>query len=116
MFYHAGLAELGAEIKAHNRALVEAQTFGHLAPKRQEKYYGSMIFCSSDYGKQFIVKNSFETLKDNPWSFGDFNDWFDEWLAKNGNPTGIFRFEGYYQMHKNGNFRMSGTMTEIPLP
>jgi hypothetical protein len=114
-FTHARLAKLDAENEALQRAIVEAQTFGHLAPNAQQRYQGTMIFCHSEYGKNFIIQDNFEGLEDNPWSFNDLNDWIDTWLANHDYQCGVYKFTGYYQKFKNGNYRLVGDVKSVSL-
>jgi hypothetical protein len=102
------------EVDAHNRLLVQAATFGHLAPEPQRTYPGYIVFAYSEYGDVTPVKVDFDGLPDSPWFYGDMMDFLDTQVLDI--PSGkVLRFDGRYTKFKNGGCRFSGKVREINL-
>lgn len=97
-----------APIMAHNRAIVEAQTWGHLAPACGRAYAGSIVFAVGEYGDTIPVKVVFPDLPDSPWFFDDMSGFIQETEA-----VGVYRFNGTYTKYKNGSYRFRGKVRAI---
>lgn len=66
---------------AHTKQKVMAETFGHLAPKKQNTYKGKVLFCVSAFNNQNIelIDFSFDNdLESSPWLFDAINDFLFE--------------------------------------
>jgi len=109
-----GYNEAFAPIEQHNKAVVMINTWGHLAPKRQKKHKGFVLFTCTAYGQTYNIDNEFETVEDSPFFFEDMENYIHNYsneLPKNS--YGIFKFEGHYIKFKNGNGRFTGKVTKI---
>lgn len=111
-----GYEEIMQEYEHHAYNLVTAATFGHLAPKAREIYHGTMLFTFTEWGNMELISSDFKGLKSNPWSFEDMNDYvgqqYDKGKLVEGN---VYRFNGYYQKFKNGNYRFVGKLKTLRL-
>lgn len=127
-----GLADVHASIDAHNRDIVEAETWGHLGPIPGKLYRGSVTFACGSYAGstaflsiEFVADDGTQ-LDDNPWSFEDITRYIVDWQCEeaNGyrnrqkiaNPVKtdgkVFTFTGSYTRFKNDNCRIIGTFRE----
>lgn len=108
------LAEVFAPAEAVYRAQVMADTWGHLAPKPQHKYQGTVLFSRSEYGNELgLIRVTFPDLDDSPWFFQALNEHFFQ-LAKDKLQSGeVAEWSGTYMAFKNGNYRFSGTVRKI---
>jgi len=104
------LASALAPIEAHNRNIVMAATFGHLAPKRGTTYPGSILFTQTEYGQLVPIRSKFEGLPDSPWFFEHLHDFVGEKATEAGQ---VYRFEGDYVTFKNGSHRFRGKITKV---
>lgn len=115
------LADVWAETIAQQMAIVEAQTFGHLAPELQRCYSGWILFAWSVYSGDgvIVVDEHFEGLMNSPWFYQDVNDFLDSRCPQYPRkPTklkqgGVYRFEGTYTKFKTGGYRFSGKITTV---
>jgi hypothetical protein len=104
------MADAFAPIEAKYYNEVMANTFGHLAPEPNTKHNVSILFCWGDYGDIIPIKMESTTLEDSPW----FYDHMQTFIEDNAKEQGrVYRFEGTYQMFKNGNCRFSGKTTVV---
>lgn len=102
------MAHAFASIEAAQREQVFASTWGHLAPKQNKKYRGTLV-CSRDAfhgGRLVILKCDFAGLSSSPWSYDFFHDWANEHAA-DGTVT---VFTGCFC-----NYKMIGTIQHIKL-
>lgn len=102
------LADAFAEPEARYRAQVEADTFGHLAPKPRRAYNGFILFAFGCFGDHQIIEAEFDDLDSSPWFFDDINDFVDRYITKQGKRGTIYNFKGTYFKFKNGSYRLSG--------
>lgn len=98
-----GLAEIFADVEARNRDIVEAETWGHLAPEQQRTYPGTVVFAVSEYGDNVPVFVRFDDLPDSPWLFEGLNRWIGDQVLPPGShqralEPGVYRFTGTYAM------------------
>src|ERR1700741_2081802 len=92
------ISEAFAPVEAHYRAEIFAETWGHLAPRKNKLYRGSIIFAVGIYGDDAlnptVLKSSFEGLEDSPWFF----EAQAEFLAGLDFEEGcVYRFEGTFR-------------------
>lgn len=94
------LAHIGAQIEEDNRAVVLAQTFGHLAPQQDSVYSGYIVLAHSGYGDgSVIIEAEFGDLPDSPW----FYDGMNEFILDHADELGqerfgrVFRWTGTYE-------------------
>lgn len=100
----------------YQNAEMQAQTFGHLAPKPQTEYKGFILFTLTAFGDTCIIGFIFEGLEASPWFNTDILDYIGNYtddLPEN-KDYGVYRFEGTYKKFKNGNHKFKGKVTEIP--
>lgn len=129
-----GLADVFASIDAHNRDIVESQTWGHLAPEPGKVYQGTIVFACAAYAGDiaylsidFKLKDG-TPLLDNPWSFEDLTDYVCEWVCdcangwrdrkpfpKRETDGKVFRFTGTYTRYKNNTRRITGSFQELTI-
>jgi hypothetical protein len=107
------LASVAASIDAHNRRIVEHQTWGHLAPKPQTIYPGFILFTHGCYGDITVIQSEFEGLDDSPWYYRALHDYVGDFIVPPRQNTtkmagGIWRFDGTCRMFKNGRIKFSG--------
>lgn len=98
-------AEAFAPAEAANKARVMGATWGHLAPKTQTKYAGTILFAHGEYGDLVPLRTAFEGLPDSPWFFSDMQDWIAQQRTEAGQ---VYFFRGTYQKFKTGGFRFVG--------
>jgi hypothetical protein len=111
------LQEAFEPIEEMNRAVVMADTWGHLAPKPNTKYPGFIVFCHSEYGDITPIRVDFPNLPDSPWFFDDLIDFISNRVCSRGTvhlPEGeVYLFTGTYTKFQNGNYRFSGKIKKI---
>ena len=60
-------------ITAHNRAEVQYETFGHLAPKKHKKYHGHILFAVGCFSEGQLnpmpIECEFKDLDSSPWFY-----------------------------------------------
>ncbi len=100
------IADAFAPYESFTRAKVEAQTFGHLAPKPKQPYKLTILFCNSEYRYTIPIRVETENLPDSPWFYEDMQGFIDEQAQEVGR---VYRFEGTYRKFKNGNCKFTGT-------
>jgi len=96
------------------RAEVLGATFGHLAPRPQEKYSGEIVFTHAEYGDSVVIRSTIE-IDDSPWFYEDLHDFVAQdricrVKIENGS---VYRFVGTYTKFKNGNCRFSGKVEKV---
>lgn len=109
------MAEVFAPVEAHYRQQVLKETWGHLAPKRNKKYRGFIVFAIGCYGSDYlnptVLSCELEGLSDSPWFF----DALMEWLSSHQHCSSIgededkdckfkighvYRFNGYFRNYE----------------
>ena len=104
------LAEAFAPAENKYRNQVLANTWGHLAPKPQNKYEGYILFTLGAYGDITVIDCEFKDLDDSPW----FYDHMYDFVCNNSQErASTYLFEGTYTMFKNGKCRFSGKILEV---
>ena len=86
------------------------ETFGHLRAKPGEVFHGSFIFAHDMDGMDCLLSFDFpDELNDSPWLHEDITDYMSKITERHGNKRGtIYRFEGRYEVKKNGQRRFVG--------
>ena len=101
-----GFAEAFAPVMELNRAIVARNTWGHLAPEPQKKYYGWVIVAMGIGGNNIIFDYEFDGLPDSPWFAEDLDKFaFGETASKF---AGLYQWSGWYKKFRNGNFHFGG--------
>lgn len=72
---------------------VQEDTFGHLKPKKNQKYNGWMLWAYSVYGDIVLIDAAFNGLGDSPWLFQAMQDFIGENIPE----TGVFRWKGVFE-------------------
>lgn len=84
---------------------VMGMTWGHLAPKKNKKYYGSILFTLSNYGDNTIINSEFNALPDSPWFYTAMDDFIYEQKLDRG---GVYKFIGTFR-----NYVFAGKILKI---
>lgn len=93
-----------------NKNLIMEETWGHLAPKPNTIYPGTLVFAQGDYGNLVPLKTEFKNLPGSPWFFNDMQDFINKKAKTAGH---IYKFTGTYRLLKNGKGRFSGTVQDV---
>lgn len=109
------MIETLASIEAHQKAVAISQTWGHLAPKPQTEYKGTIIFTLTAFGETCLIDFNFEDLEASPWLNLDILDYITAHTNKCKKDFAVFKWNGMYKKFKNGNFKFKGTFKEILL-
>jgi len=66
-----GLGAVLQEIENHNRRIVAEETWGHLAPRKNKKYRGRIVYALEAYHSRTlrILISDFEELGCSPWFY-----------------------------------------------
>jgi hypothetical protein len=106
--------EIVAETENLYRSAVLTDTWGHLAPKLQTKYKGSILFGVSAFGgnNAELIDFDFDGLDSSPWLFEDVETFLHK-LDTSEMGGKIFKFEGTYKRFKNDNHHFWGRVREI---
>ena len=92
-------------IFTENRRRVLEDTWGHLAPKKNKKYSGYILFCQTSGGLIVSIDYNFEGLGDSPWLCNSIEDFIAENVDKKGI---IYKWEGNLK-----NYQFSGEIKII---
>ncbi len=90
-----------APAEARYREQVLESTWGHLAPEKNHKYPGRIVFAvgiydSDDLNPTIIVCN-FEGLHDSPWLYEALQDFVQ---GKKYDPGCVYEWTGHFRNHK----------------
>jgi len=104
-----------APAEARYRQAVLADTWGHLAPKKNKKYKGYVIFALGCFDSGYINPTplSFELddLNSSPWFYSAIHEWLQDMVEPMGLEEGnIYRFDGYFK-----NYEFVGTVSKMKL-
>jgi hypothetical protein len=91
------------------REVIE-ETWGHLKPEPNIKYYGWILVAYGIYGDIVIIDWKYDELEPSPWQHNDFYEFVNRWINRNLNKKprlehGIYLYTGWYKFFKNGNFQ-----------
>jgi hypothetical protein len=103
--------EAFAPAEARYRQQVAQQTWGHLAPRRNKKYRGHVVFALGCYDggehNPTPLTSDFKDLSDSPW----FYDALISFLESLGGEGGaVYRFDGYFR-----NYEFVGSTRRLAL-
>lgn len=101
--------EAWSPIHAAQKHRVMADTWGHLAPRPQTAYRGSILFAHGEYGNLVALRTDFPELPDSPWFFHDMMEFIGAAKTEAGC---IYEFEGTYTRRKNGSHHFKGRTVE----
>ena len=101
-----------APTDADYRSRVQHATFGHLAPKENQAYPGTIVFSESPFGQRVVLSYDFKDLPDSPWFAQHLSNYIFDHPCEDGM---IYRFVGTYVMDHDGNGTFTGTTTEKPI-
>lgn len=76
---------------------VRQETWGHLRPKTNHKYYGYIVFAYSAWGELVLIDAEFTGLDSSPWLYDDLIAFVDSQDVS----TGVYRWDGWYKSFKN---------------
>lgn len=104
------MADAFAPVGALYREQVMQQTWGHLAPRKSKKYWGTIVFTFGLYNSGNLnptfLKIDLKGLDDSPWFCNAVIDWVYESMIKNrdlddnSHVGGIYEFSGYFMNYK----------------
>ena len=94
-----------APIEQVNHEVVMKNTWGHLAPKKNKKYFGFIIFCYASDGTLCPIDYDFGNLPGSPWLYDAIIDFIDENAKEQGR---IYKFIGTFC-----NYVFNGTVNQI---
>lgn len=113
------IADAFAPAEARYRAEVMADTWGHLAPKKNRTYRGHVVFVIGLFGSDNLnptvlecefKTNKGEELDSSPWFYDALQDFLQS-LEKSEEVGGIFRFEGTFRNYEFNGFVTKGQVT-----
>lgn len=121
-----GLASAFSSIDGHNRAVVMADTWGHLEAVDMQRHYGWFTFIYGQHGDMVVIESEFPTFGEGPGYFDDRQEFIWQ-KVKDGGPcseVGVYRFDGFYKMYarassveKNGTIGyFKGGVRKLTLP
>lgn len=98
------LADQCALIEAHNKAVVMAETWGHMEAAPGTRHPGWFIFINGQHGDMAVIESSFPTFDEGPGYFGDRQEFIWSKIKDNGSCShiGAYRFDGEYRRYKRG--------------
>jgi len=79
---------------------VREETWGHLRPKLNHKYYGYVVFAYSAWGELVLIDAEFTGLDSSPWLYDDLIEFVDSYEDLS---TGVYRWDGWYKRFQNEN-------------
>jgi hypothetical protein len=84
-----------APVELANKQAIQKATWGHLAPRRNKRYQGHIVFSISAFGDMVVIDADFEDLPDSPWLFDAVHNFVfeDESLVHGA----IYRFDGTFR-------------------
>jgi len=105
------MADVFAPVEARNYEIVCQNTWGHLAPRRNKTYRGSLVFAVGAFGNDplnpTLLTMDFGDLDSSPWLF----DAMEEFArAQKGEPGAVYRFDGTFR-----NYQFKGVVRRLTL-
>ena len=88
---------------------VMQDTWGHLAPKINKTYKGTMIYAHSVYGDIVLLYSNFKNLDDSPWLFEAMQDYLSEHCEN----EGVYQWEGRLTVHDCAGYCFGGEIERI---
>lgn len=103
-----GLSEVFAPIENKYKNEIMKATWGHLAPKKNKKYKGRVVYTAGCFGSDphngLVIFCDFDDLCSSPW----FYDCLYEMVQNQDFEAGIvYQFDGYFKNYKfYGNIKI----------
>lgn len=92
---------------------VKEATWGHLAPIKNKKYKGSIIFAFGCYDSGYLnptpLSVEFDGLEDSPWLYEAIDDFLGEYSGADKEGK-VFRFDGCFK-----NYHFEGSVRQLTL-
>jgi len=115
------IAEAFAPAEARYRSQVMAATWGHLAPRKNRTYTGSITFAIGIFGSDNLnpmpiackfVDDKGEELDGSPWFYDHMSEYLSKFACedterKEGH---VYRFEGTFR-----NYKFQGLITKLKI-
>lgn len=100
------MSEALAPAIAYQKEQVMQETWGHLAPKKNKTYRGTILVAVGCYDplNPTILDCQFKELNDSPW----FYEAMQEYLWKQTFEPGVYRFTGKFK-----NYIFEGSIREL---
>ncbi len=95
------LASVCASIEAYNRAIVMAETWGHLEATDLQRHYGWFTFIYGQHGDMVVLESHFPTFGEGPSYFSDRQEFIWQKVKDKGpcSEVGVYRFDGFYKLY-----------------
>jgi hypothetical protein len=95
------MADVFAPAEARYRQVVLANTWGHLAPRRNETYRGHIIFAVGCFGDDRLNPTAlaceFGELDSSPWFYDALQGFLQDQQTEEGH---VYRFDGTFRNYK----------------
>ena len=92
------MAEVFAPVEAKNKDIIMQDTWGHLAPKKNKSYKGTIVWAQGCYGNSLTALSvEFKDLDDSPWLYEAIHEFMFNQDAEVGN---VYRFTGAFRNYK----------------
>jgi hypothetical protein len=110
---------IGEAFDAHEKLYsnaIQQETWGHLAPKKDQEYQGFIIYSLGCYGDHCVIQVKFKDLPDSPWFYEHLNEFVSNMLGKKRVKHGtVFKFTGTYKVGKRGSYSFRGVAVPLKL-
>jgi len=115
---HACFAEALASAEVHYKMDVMKHTWGHLARKRNKRYFGHITFAVGCFGSDrfnpmplecSLIAKDGEELDSSPWFYDSMIDFLQS-LGKENQEGTVWRFEGNFH-----NYHFDGIIAQAEL-
>jgi hypothetical protein len=104
------IADVFIPVDARYRAQVQYETWGHLAPRKNKKYKGYIIFAVGCFGTGHLNPTALECeleLDSSPWFFNVMMDFL---RSMDGETGCVYRWDGYFR-----NYEFVGSVRRMAL-
>jgi len=101
------IADAFIPVEREYKARVMEETWGHLAPKKNRIYKGTIIFAYGEYGDMVPLHAEFAGLDDSPWFFDALSDFISDFCLQQ-EKWGVFRFTGTFR-----NYKFKGQIEQV---
>lgn len=95
------MADAFAPAEARYKAEIMADTWGHLAPKKNKAYHGHIVFAIGCFGSDHLnptpLACEFDDLDSSPWFFDAMMDFLRDIETKEGC---VYRFDGTFRNYE----------------
>jgi hypothetical protein len=92
------MEEAFAPAENRHKWRVMSNTWGHLAPKVDQPYHGTIIFANNSYGEVLLVRDDFPGMDGNPWYYGHVHDFIGDYQFDEGSEGTLYIWRGTYTM------------------